>query len=350
MIKKFSFLAILCLSFIQAKAAFNTEGLPEGAGAFFYYSHEKLSSSQLGKVLAQSVFLKTEPNSSVLFKNGNPDKDFREAVVGIYSEKSPGESAKPLVVALLKGQFNVAKMKSTYAESKIPEQKINGIPAWDVSDLSKEVSQENKKFSEVKRGEYLLLGYSDNYLVLSPTSLASVTIETLQKKKKSAVLPANLAQVKTNSPNDWLIIRGDFNQFKQYPQIAKMINNDGILSAAFSIGEDPKNFSLKASSDFADADKAETSANQLRGFIALGMMTLPSTQKNPEDGETIKSLLQKVKISQNTKTVEMQMEYPADKTAQMIAKVLNKAMTTAQNQAGVARTETKENASLETTP
>ncbi|NBX01764.1 hypothetical protein EBR11_04440, partial [bacterium] len=139
MIKKFSFLAILCLSFIQAKAAFTTEGLPEGAGAFFYYSHEKLSSSQLGKVLAQSVFLKTEPNSLVLFKNGNPDKDFKEAVVGIYPEKTPGASAKPLVVALFKGQFNLAKMKSTYAESKIPEQKINGIPAWDVSDLSKEV-------------------------------------------------------------------------------------------------------------------------------------------------------------------------------------------------------------------
>lgn len=350
MIKKFSFLTILCLSFIQAKAAFTPEGLPEGAGAFFYYSHEKFSSTQLGKLLSQSLPARFKPNELALLKNGNTDKDFKEVILGIYPEKNPGPSGKPLVVALFKGQFNLAKMKSTYAEGKISEQKINGVSAWDAYDLAQINHQENKKLPEMKRGEYLLLGFSENCLALCPTALATTTVETLQKKKKSAVLPANLAKIKTNPASDWLIIRGDLGVFKQYPPVAKMINSDGIINASFALGEDTKDLTLQASSEFTDNDKAETSANQLRGLIAFGMMSLPATQKNPEDAEAIKSLLQKIKVSQNEKSVVMRMDYPADKAAQMIAKGLNKAMIAAQNQTGVARTETKENSALDTTP
>jgi hypothetical protein len=68
---------------------------------------------------------------------------------------------------------------------------------------------------------------------------------------------------------------------------------------------------------------------QLKGFQALSMMGLLNDDgKSPEEKEemgTLVELVQKIRIGGETKQVTLDLDYPADKLAQAIAKVVEKA-------------------------
>jgi len=129
------------------------------------------------------------------------------------------------------------------------------------------------------------------------------------------------------APQGWLYL---------YADAAKMPNTKqevGVEDLSLVLGENATDLQLAVAANFVSAEKASTMRKQLQGFQALSMMGLANDDgKSPEEKEEmgmLVELVQKIRIGGEGKQATLDLDYPADKLAQAIGRVVEKAQKSA---------------------
>ena len=152
-------------------------------------------------------------------------------------------------------------------------------------------------------------------------------VAAANRGEKAAQLPTAVSAKFAAAQNGWLTL---------YADAAKMPNTKqevGVEDLSLVLGENATDLQLAIAANFVSAEKASTMRKQLQGFQALSMMGLSNDDgKSPEEKEEmgmLVELVQKIRIGGEGKQATLDLDYPADKLAQAIAKVVDKAQKSA---------------------
>ena len=320
---------VFALSFGSAQAALNTDSLPAGSVAIVGIDISAFRASKVGQALEKLASMKAkdlEASRKLSEQLGiDTKKDLQEIVVAIY----PGPDGKVAEksasgVVLIRGKFLPARINSFGKSNNIPSKTVGQHQAWEASAFIEKLSGEKPK--EDAKDAYVV-AHSESLMVIASAEFLDRALVAADRKEKSAQIPATVAAKFAAAQNGWLTL---------YADAAKMPNTKqevGVEDLSLVLGENATDLQLAIAANFVSAEKASTMRKQLQGFQALSMMGLSNDDgKSPEEKEemgTLVELVQKIRIGGEGKQATLDLDYPADKLAQAIAKVVEKAQKSA---------------------
>jgi len=225
---------------------------------------------------------------------------------------------------LIRGNFLPARINSFGKSNNIPSKTIGQHQAWEASAFIEKLSGEKPK--EDAKDAYVV-AHSENLVVIASAEFLERAVAAANRGEKAAQLPTAVSAKFAAAQNGWLTL---------YADAAKMPNTKqevGVEDLSLVLGENATDLQLAIAANFVSAEKASTMRKQLQGFQALSMMGLSNDDgKSPEEKEemgTLAELVQKIRIGGEGKQATLDLDYPADKLAQAIAKVVDKAQKSA---------------------
>ena len=316
---------ILLLTFGPAQAALNTESLPAGSVAIIGFDLKTFRRTKVGQSLEKLVDLKAkdlEVSRRLREQLGvDSENDLHELVVAIY----PGPDGKVAEksasgVVLIRGKFVPARINAFGQSNTLPSKTVGQHQAWEAGAFIEKLSGEKPK-DDAK--DAYVVAHSESLVLVVSAEFLERAIAAADRGEKAAPLPAAVSAKFAAAPQSWLTL---------YADTAKMPNTKqevGVEDLSLVLGENATDLQLAIAANFVTAEKASTMRKQLKGFQALSMMGLLNDDgKSPEEKEemgTLVELVQKIRIGGETKQVTLDLDYPADKLAQAIAKVVDKA-------------------------
>lgn len=316
---------ILALSFTSAQAALNTDGLPAGSVAIVGFDVTAFRATKVGQALEKLADLKAkdlEASRKLREKLGvDPENDLHELVVAIY----PGPDGKVAEksasgVVLIRGKFVPARINAFGQSNNLPMKTIGKHQAWEASAFIEKLSGEKPKGNAK---DAYVVAHSESLILVVGAEFLERALAAADRGEKSAHFPAAVSAKFAAARNGWLHL---------YADAAKMPNTKqevGVEDLSLVLGENATDLQLAIAANFVSAEKASTMRKQLQGFQALSMMGLSNDDgKSPEEKEemgTLAELVQKIRIGGEGKQATLDLDYPADKLAQAIAKVVAKA-------------------------
>ena len=316
---------IVSLSFGSARAALNTDSLPAGSVGVIGFDVTAFRASKVGQAIEKLASLKAkdlEASRKLNDKLGiDSKKDLQDLVVGIY----PGPDGKVAeksasAVVLIRGKFVPARINAFGADNSVPTKTIGKHQAWEASALVEKLSGEKPK-ENVK--DAYLVAHSEGLVLIASEALLERALAAADRPEKAARLPAAVATQFAAAPQGW---------FYLYADASKMPNTKeevGAEDIALVLGENATDLQLAVVAGFVSAEKASTMRKQVKGLQAFAMIGLANDDgKSPEEQANmamLAELVQKIRIGGEGKQATLDLDFPADKLAQAIAKVVEKA-------------------------
>ncbi len=323
-----AFLSLL-LGFASAEAALNTEGLPAGAVGIAGFDLVTFRATKVGQAIEKLADLKSknlEASRKLSDKLGiDTAKDLQGLVIAIY----PGPDGKVAEkdasgVVLIRGKFDPARLAAFAQANKLPGKTVGRHQAWEAGPFIEKLSGEKPK-NDTK--DAYLVAHSPELVVIAGADFLGRALEAADRKEKADLVPAATAAKFASAQNGWLYL---------YADVTKMKNTKGDFGAqdlSLVLGENATDLQLAVASGFVSAEKASAALRLLAGLqagAAIGLMR--DDGKTPEEKANqamLSDLLQKIRISGDDKTAKLDLDYPADKAAQLIAKAAEQGKKTA---------------------
>ena len=316
---------LLALSFTTAQAALNTDGLPAGSVAIVGFDISAFRASKVGQALEKLASLKAkdlEASRKLSEQLGiDTKKDLQEIVVAIY----PGPDGKvdeknASGVVLIRGKFLPATIDSFGAKNGIVSKTVGKHQAWEASTFIEKLSGEKPKD---KAKDAYVVAHSESLVVIAGAEFLERALVAADRKEKSAQIPAAVAARFAATQNGWLYLHADATKMKNTKEEA------GVEDLSLVLGENATDLQLAIAVGFATAEKASKMRQQIKGLQAFALIGLSNDDgKSPEEKENmalLAELAQKIRIGGDGQQLTLDLDYPADKLAQAIAKVVAKA-------------------------
>lgn len=315
---------LLALFAGPARAALNTDSLPAGAVGIVSFDIAAFRASKVGQAVEQLGSMKAkdlEVSRKLSDKLGIDSKqDLRDLVIGIY----PGADGKVVeknasAVVLIRGKFVPARIDAFGSDNGVPSKKVGKHQAWEASTLIEKLSGEKPK--DNAQGAYLV-AHSENLVLVASEAFLERALAAADHHEQPAPLPAAAAAKFAAAPQGWLYL---------YADATKMPNTKeevGAEDLALVFGESGADLRLAIAAGFVSAEKASTMRKQAKGLQAFAMIGLANDDgKSPEEKENLAllaELVQKIRIGGEGKQVTLDLDFPADKAVQAIAKAIAK--------------------------
>jgi hypothetical protein len=320
---------ILALSFTSAQAAPSTDSLPAGSVAIVGFDLKTFRRTKVGQALEKLADLKAkdlEASRKLSEQLGiDTKKDLQEIVVAIY----PGPDGKVAEksasgVVLIRGKFLPATIDSFGMKNGIVSKTVGKHKAWEAGAFIEKLSGEKPR-DDAK--DAYVVAHSESLVLVVSAEFLERAVAAADRGEKAAQLPTAVSAKFAAAPQGWLTL---------YADAAKMPNTKqevGVEDLSLVLGENATDLQLAIAANFVSAEKASTMRKQLQGFQALSMMGLSNDDgKSPEEKEEmgmLVELVQKIRIGGEGKRATLDLDYPADKLVQAIAKVVDKAQKSA---------------------
>ncbi|MEY4307175.1 MAG: hypothetical protein RJA95_543 [Verrucomicrobiota bacterium] len=315
---------LLLLAFASAEAALNTEGVPAGAVGIIGFDLTAFRATKVGQSIEKLADLKSknlEASRKLSDKLGvDTAKDLQGLVVAIY----PGPDGKVAEknasgVVLIRGKFDPARLNAFAEANKLPGKTAGKYQAWEARYFIEKLSGEKTK-NEMK--DAYLVAHSPELIVIAGADFLERALEAADRKEKADLVPAATAAKFAAVTNGWLYLYADATKMKNAKE------EIGALDLALVLGENATDLQLATAANFISAEKAALMRKQLAGLQAFAVIGLMNDDgKSAEEKENLAllaELVQKIRLGGEGKTVTLELDYPADKAAQAIAKAIQK--------------------------
>ena len=316
---------IVSLSFGSARAALNTDSLPAGAVGIVSLDVAAFHASKVGQAVEKLASLKAkdlEASRKLSDKLGiDTKKDLQDIVVAVY----PGADGKVVeknasAVVLIRGKFVPARLNAFGQDNGIPSKAVGKHQAWVASTFIEKLTGEKPKPTEK---DAYLVAHSDGLVLIASEEFLERALAAADHQEKAALLPAAVSTKFTAAPQGWLYLYADATKMPNTKEEA------GVEDIAIVFGENATDLQLAIAAGFVSAEKASTMRKQIKGLQAFAMIGLANDDgKSPEEKENmalLAELVQKIRIGGEGKQATLDLDFPADKAVQAIAKVIEKA-------------------------
>lgn len=315
---------ILSLSFGSARAALNTDSLPAGAVGLVSLDVTAFHASKVGQAVEKLGSMKAkdlEVSRKLSDKLGiDSKKDLQDIVIAVY----PGADGKVVeknasAVVLIRGKFVPARINAFGSDNGVPSKMVGKHQAWEASSLIEKLSGEKPK--DNAQGAYLV-AHSENLVLIASEAFLERALAAADHRQKAALLPAAVSTKFTAAPQGWLYLYADATKMPNTKEEA------GVEDIAMVFGENATDLQLAIAAGFVSAEKASTMRKQIKGLQAFAMIGLANDDgKSPEEKENmalLAELVQKIRIGGEGKQATLDLDFPADKAVQAIARLVEK--------------------------
>ena len=319
------FLAALILSVGTAQAALNTDGLPAGAVGIIGMDIATFRATKVGQAFEKLASLKArdlEASRKLSEQLGiDSKKDLHDIVIAIY----PGADGKVAEknasgVVLIRGKFTPAGIAEFGKKHGIPSKKVGRHQAWEAGPFIEQLSGEKPK--ENTKDAYVV-AHSESLVIVAGAEFLERALASADRDEKAVLLPATTAAKFAAAQQGWLYLYADATKMKGAKE------DIGAEELSLVLGEDAADLQLAVLAGFVSAEKASAMRKQIKGLQAFAMIGLSAEDdKSPEEKENLallSELVQKIRIGGEGKQATLALDFPADKTAKAIAKVVEKA-------------------------
>lgn len=315
---------LLALSFGPAQAALNTDGLPAGAVGVVGFDLTAFRASKVGQAVEKLAGLKAKDLEASRKLNDqlgiDSKKDLRDLVVAVY----PGPDGKVAekdasAVVLIRGKFNPATIDDFGAKHGVAAKTVGKHRAWEAGPFVEKLTGEKPK--DNAQGAYLV-AHSENLVLVASEGFLERALAAADHAEKSPPMPAASAAKFAAAPQGWLYLYADATKMRNTKEEA------GVEDLALVVGENAADLQLASAAGFVSAEKASAMRKQLKGLQAFAMIGLANDdEKSPEEKENmalLAELVQKIRIGGEGRQVTLDLDFPADKAVQAIAKAVEK--------------------------
>ena len=315
---------LLLLAFGSAQAALNTESLPAGAVGIVGFDVTAFRATKVGQTIEKFAELKAknlEASRKLNEKLGiDSAKDLTEVVIGIY----PGVDGKvaeknALGVVLLRGKFQPAAIDGFGTKNSLPSKTFGNRQAWEAGPFIEKLSGEKPK--DKAQGAYLV-AHSPGLIVIASEEFLGRALDAADRHEKTSLLPAGVARKFEAVQNGWLFLYADLTKMKNTKEEV------GAENLALALGENVADLNLAAAADFVSPEKADATLKLLKGLQAAAMIGLMNDAgKSPEEKENmalLSELVQRVRVGGESRTITLDLDFPADKAVKAILKAIEK--------------------------
>jgi hypothetical protein len=319
---------ILALSFSSAQAALNTESLPSGSVAIVGIDITAFRASKVGQALEKLGSMKTQDiDASRKLKDQlgiDSKKDLQDLVVAIY----PGPDGKVAEknasgIVLIRGKFLPARINTFGQSNNLPSKTVGKHQAWEAGAFIEKFSGEKPKKNTQ---DAYVVAHSESLVIIAGAEFLERALAAADRKENSAQMPGTVATKFSAAQNGWLTLYADATKME------KPKGDVGVEDLSLVLGENATDLQLAIAASFVSAEKASTMRKQLTGLQAIAAIGLSNddgkSAEEKENMEMLAELVQKIRIGGEGKQATLALEYPADKLAQAIAKVVEKAQKT----------------------
>jgi hypothetical protein len=326
--KPLSCLLLFILPWLPAHGAFNTDGLPVGAAVVAGFDLAAFYSTQLGQAVLKAGPMNTGNSAdakSAKDKLGiDTQKDIHAVVLGVYPGSDGRIAEKNLRgVILVRGSFDPARINRTAQEAKVPSVKAGKHQAWEARAFFDAVFGPRPKSDG---NEAYLVVASADLIVIASKDFLDEALDAQDKNTRAELLPKEARAKFDAVPKGWMYLYGDTTRVKMKDDAA------GITALTLVLGESATDLRLSIAGDFISPEKAAVLRKQAKGLQAFAMIGLMSDEgKSPEEKEgmqTLSEVIQKIRVGGEANRTTLDLEYPADKSAQAIVRAIIRAQKT----------------------
>ncbi len=321
---------LACGSLLSAQAAVDPRGIPADAVGLVYVSNEVLDRTVLGRAL--STAFKADVTQSQVSRQLEEklgvrlDEDLQDLHAGIFPAPATEPEGEPDVVALFRGRFTPARIDAFARSNKVPATTVGKYVGWDAAKFIQALTGETSAPADPKPG--LIIAYSKDILILASPRRAEATLAALNGKASSWQAPAGLSSKETPS-NQWLFAYIDVLKAAK-PTDRAEVEESGIQSVTFALGESTTDLQVRLTATFTDADKAALMLIQAKALPTMldGALTLAAAGKKPEEVaamEKFQDLIHKIQITGSGSTISAQLNYPTKDAATALLEAVKKA-------------------------
>ena len=313
---------MLTLSFGSAQAALNTESLPVGSAVTVSLDLTALRATKVGQAFENLAGMQgkhLELSRQLDEQLGiDTKKDLHSFVLSVY----PGPDGKIAEknasgIVLIRGNFLPARINAFGQAHNIPSKTVGKHVGWEASPFI-------EKLTGKKPGDKMayVVAHSENLLIVAGAEFLERALDSADRKEQSAQFPSAVAAKFAAASNGWITL---------YADASKVKNRDekiGVEEISLVLGENPTDLQLAIAAVFVSEEKAAQAIRQLRGFQSLAVIGLSRADGMPPDEKESMAMLaemaQKIRIDGEGKQVTLDLDYPADKVAKAIFRVIEK--------------------------
>lgn len=319
---------LLLLAFGPARAALNTDSLPAGAVGIVGFDLTTFRATKVGQAIERLADLKAKDleASRKLSDNLGIDskKDLLDVVVAVY----PGPDGKVAeknasAVVLIRGKFQPATIDGFGSKHGLPSRQVGGRQAWEAGPFVERLTGEKPKDSSQ---DAYLVAYSESLVIVANGAFLERALAAADRPAKAGQLPETVAAKFAAAPQGWLYLYADATK------MPKSKDEVGAQDLVLVLGENAADLRLAVAAGFVSPEKASAMRKQIKGLQAFAMIGLADEDgKSPEEKENLAllaELVQKIRVGGEGKQVTLDLDYPADKVAQAITRVVEKARNT----------------------
>ena len=314
--------AVLALA-AAAQAALPTSGLPsDKAPVVIHISFDTAAKTAVGKVVveeAQKALAKDAGGAKLAERLGIRVADIRDVTV-LADPQSDGSGNR--AVALVRGNFNKAKIEAFAASKGVPSKNVAGFKAWEADRLFKAVADDTTPDNSVSNEEGYLIVADDATLLAADEPMLLAAAEALKANKpwSHPELAAGLA----TASNAWIGIAADVlaieSRQSELPQTSS--GSSGAKTVAVAVGESGNDTQVRINAQFVSEAKATEQVTQINGFMGIAQLGLmPSPEDSPEDAAKkadLLALVQRVRIAQDKDKGSFAVDYPSAKVVESL--------------------------------
>lgn len=316
---------LLLLAVAPARADLNTDGLPAGAAAVMGFDFAIFRATKFGGAIESLASLKAkdlEVSRKLRERVGiDTDHDIRDFVVAVY----PGADGKVAEksasgVVLIRGKFLPARIDRFGQENGVPSKAVGRHQAWKAAPFIEKLTGEQPKDSA---NDAYLVAHSENLVLLAGAEFLERALAAADRNERAPQLPAAIATKFAAARQGWFYLYADATKMEKAKEEA------GIQDLALVLGENATDLQLAAAAGFVSPEKASVMRKQIKGLQAFAMIGLSNDDgKSPEEKENLgllSELVEKIRIGGEGRQTTLDLEFPADRAAKAIGKVVEKA-------------------------
>lgn len=308
----------------SAQAALNTDSLPAGAVGIIGFDFASFRATRFGQAIEQLADIKgkdLEASRKLSDQLGIDTKsDLRDLIIGVY----PGPDGKvseqnASAIVQIHGRFQPATIDAFGAKNGLPSKQVGKYRAWEAGLFIERLTGEKPK--DNARDAYVV-AHSESLVIIASGEFLDRALAAADRPAKTSLLPAAVAAKFAAARQGWLYLYADATKM---PNAKEEV---GAEEVALVLGENATDLQLAADAGFVSAEKASRTRKQIKGLQAFLMIGLADDDgKSPAEKENLAllgELVQKIRLAGEGKQVTLDLDFPADKAVQAIAKVVEK--------------------------
>jgi len=341
---------LLCLAALLGAVSAHAEplrGIPADVDAVVYISYDEAAKSQLHPVAValqkrmEKLGEQLDPaaakrNKELLNRLGLKTDGTHTLNLGVRVAKGEGEEGPDYSFY---GVIHLDLRKSAFdtfaKEQGVSPVVIGDLTGWEGSKLviallkalNQDIGTEESAMEVLKN--YAVIMPEDNVVILSPIKEMNTTIGCWRNKKPSFELPASAQAEVTATPLHHTQIYANVRKIQEAvdPESLKT-DKLGFKDVMFVVGEDTKDFLMRAKVNFSDEAKAKTAAQEITSALAIGNLGTVEADEDDADTKYYKSeaadFLAGIKTTQEGAVVSIRSAYNLDHAKVLFGKLADK--------------------------